>query len=287
VYAAIATEPGQPDKRNEDWAGVSPTVAVLLDGLSSASGAESGCRHGTPWFVEQLGTRLLAAAGDAACELTAALRTAIEAVAGLHRDTCDLADPGAPSTTVAILRLQPHSDIVEYLVLADARVVLETGSGVQTIIDDRVDRVAGHAQQAVFRQPIGTVEHRRAVADLIAIQQPLRNQPDGYWIAAADPRAADHAITGALPSDDVRQAALLSDGASRIVDVFEQMDWCEALAVIRTSGPHHFIRRVRVVERTDPDGRRWPRFKAADDATVVYATWQRDLDMGSGLPGHQ
>lgn len=274
MYAAIATEPGQTDKRNEDWAGVSPSVAVLLDGLSSAPGADGGCRHGTPWYVEQLGTRLLAAAGDAACELTAALRVAIEAVAGLHRDTCNLAHPGAPSTTVAVLRLQPAHNVVEYLVLADARVVLGTVSGVQTITDDRVDRVAGPAQQAVFQQQIGTVEHRRAVADLIATQQPLRNQPGGYWIAAADPRAADHAITGAIPSNDVVQAALLSDGASRIVDLFEQMDWSEALAVVRTSGPHDLIRRVRAIERTDPDGRRWPRFKAADDATVVYATWR-------------
>lgn len=276
MHAVIATEPGQPGKLNEDWAGVSPTVAVLLDGLSSAPGTESGCRHGTPWFVERLGTWLLAEAGDAVCPLPEALRRAIEAVADMHRDSCDLADPGAPSTTVAVLRLQPDQDVVEYLVLADARVLVETAAGVEMITDDRVDRVAGAAQQAVFQHQIGTAEHRRAVAELIAIQRPLRNHPDGYWIAAAEPQAAEHAITGVIPSEDVVHAALLSDGASRIVDVFEQMGWAEALAVMEASGPHNLIRRVRAVEQTDPDGRRWPRFKAADDATAVYATWRRD-----------
>jgi hypothetical protein len=93
-----------------------------------------------------------------------------------------------------------------------------------------------------------------ARGSLIATQRPLRNHPDGYWIAAADPRAAEHAITGVIPSDDVVHAALLSDGASRIVDVFEQMDWAEALAVMEASGPHNLIRRARVVEQTDPDG---------------------------------
>jgi hypothetical protein len=52
------------------------------------------------------------------------------------------------------------------------------------------------------------------------------------------------------------------------------MDWAEALAVMEASGPHNLIRRVRSVEQTDPDGRRWPRFKAADDATAVYAKWR-------------
>ena len=43
------------------------------------------------------------------------------------------------------------------------------------------------------------------------------NRTHGYWVAAADPDAAFHAVTGtaaAAGPGAVRRAALLSDGAS-------------------------------------------------------------------------
>jgi hypothetical protein len=56
MRAALATQPGSPDAANEDWAGVlAPGLAVVLDGLSAPDGTGTGCRHGTPWYVSQLG----------------------------------------------------------------------------------------------------------------------------------------------------------------------------------------------------------------------------------------
>jgi hypothetical protein len=49
----------------------------------------TGCRHGTPWFVGQLGQRLLTLASDPTRSLVDALAEAIRQVAGLHPD-CDL-----------------------------------------------------------------------------------------------------------------------------------------------------------------------------------------------------
>lgn len=187
MYAATATAPGQDDKQSEDWAGISPTVAVLLDGLSSTSDVVSGCHHGTPWFVSHLGTRLLAEAVDSGNTLQEALYAAIEQVSKLH-PMCDHTNPGAPSATVAAVRLN-SSGLIDYLVLADARVVIGGLDGVRVITDERVDEVAGEYRDAVLREPIGSSEHQHAIAALIATQQPLRNHPDGYWIAAADPTA--------------------------------------------------------------------------------------------------
>lgn len=281
MYAATATEPGRSTKPNEDWVGVSPTVAVLLDGLSSVPDSATGCIHGTPWYVQQLGSRLLVNAGDPSCELKQALSAAIEQVAALHA-ACDLAHPGAPSTTVAVLRSTMNPDVVEYLVLADARVVLETDSHeIQVITDDRVDNVAVAARDVALKEPIGSSAQRRAVADLIAAQWPLRNQRDGYWIAASNPGVVEHAITGSLPSAALVRAALFSDGASRFVDVFQQATWLETLALLEYQGPRQLLREVRAVEAADPEGRRWPRYKASDDATVLYLRWRPDAATGN------
>ena len=65
-------------------ASLAPGLAVVLDGLSAPDGTGTGCRHGTPWYVSQLGPRLLTLAADPACSLVDALAEAIRQVAGLH-----------------------------------------------------------------------------------------------------------------------------------------------------------------------------------------------------------
>lgn len=114
MYASMATEPGGSSgsgKQSEDWVGVSATTAVLLDGLSSARGAKSGCLHGTPWFVGPLGVQLLAGAVNPEQSLQAVLAEAIERVAKLH-SMCDLNHPDALSTTVAMMRASPSDTVV-------------------------------------------------------------------------------------------------------------------------------------------------------------------------------
>jgi hypothetical protein len=97
-----------------------------------------------------------------------------------------------------------------------------------------------------------------------------RNQPGGYWVAAADPQAASQAVTGTLPASSLQRAVLLSDGASRLVDLFELATWEELLALLDENGPEELVRQVRAAEATDPEGRQWPRTKRSDDATAVY-----------------
>jgi hypothetical protein len=45
---------------------------------------------------------------------------------------------------------------------------------------------------------------------------------------------------------------LLSDGASRLVDLFELATWEELLALLDENGPDELLRQVRAAEATDP-----------------------------------
>jgi hypothetical protein len=95
---------------------------------------------------------------------------------------------------------------------------------------------------------------------------------DRHRAAAADPEAARHATVGTLPRPGLRGVALLSDGATRITDLYRVLTWPAAIDVIRDHGPAALISQVRAAEDADPDGQRWPRGKPRDDATIVY--WQ-------------
>lgn len=266
---------------NEDTVHVSPTGVVVLDGLSAPKDLPMGCIHGTPWFVRQLGTRLINLIGDNTVSLRDALRDAIVKVNDLHRDTCDLDQEAVPASTVVMIR--ERDDVLDYLVLSDNVLVLDLGDeGIKTIADKRVEEVAREEMKAALQGPTGTPEHAARVSQLVSVQRRLRNRPGGYWVAATNPAAADEAITGTIDLAKIQQAALLTDGASRLVDSFGALTWAQLLDLLRTEGPAALIARTREAELNDPAGKRWPRFKQSDDATAAYVRIGQPVPLSSG-----
>lgn len=261
---AIDTEPGSR-KPNEDWVGATPDTIVVLDGLSAPEGV-GGCHHGTPWYVARLGERLLIHASNRDLSLRDALAHAITEVASLHADSCDLTDPGTPSSTVAVVRTRKSA--LEALVLADSPVVIETPHGPEVLTDPRVEDVVAKEREAALTA--GPGEKTQRLAELVRAQRAVRNTPNGYWIAQATADAAAHAITKDWPVRDVARATVMTDGASCLVDTYQLASWGDLLTLLSTQGPRGVINRVREAEATDPDGRRWPRYKASDDIAIAY-----------------
>jgi hypothetical protein len=271
VEVSFASRPGSLSKSNEDFVAASPSVAVVLDGLSTPPPLGTGCLHGTPWFVTQLGTQLVSAATTAHDEpLPDLLASAITKVADSHAHTCDLDHPGTPSSSLAVLREQDQR--VEYLLLFDSVIVLDGPLGLKVVTDRRVDAIARQEDLATREHPIGSPAHEDRVQELVAAQRRHRNEPGGYWVAGAKPAAAYQAITGFQPRDQVSHAALLSDGVSCLVELYEVVDWPELLGIMQQHGPAHVISRVRKVEDADPTGARWPRYKRSDDATAALCS---------------
>ncbi|MBP2474003.1 hypothetical protein JOF53_002875 [Crossiella equi] len=271
MQVTMATEPAQSHQDNEDFVGAVPGAVVLLDGAGSA-GADSGCLHGVAWYSRQLGTRLLERllspdAGD----LREVLGEAISAVAGMHGSACQLDHPGTPSATVLLVRVRGGQ--VEYLLLADSTLVIESPTGNTAVTDDREAQVGARYRQEMDAMPNGSEEHALALRRYIEAMRNHRNRPDGFWVASTDPDAATEAVTGSVPADEVRSLALLSDGATRLVDSFALADWDAVVRTLRQDGPGELIRQTREAERSDPDGRRWPRGKAFDDATAALVVF--------------
>jgi hypothetical protein len=272
MLVQFATLPGRDDRPNEDFAGALPDCAVLLDGSGGPSELPSGCVHGTPWYVRQLGARVLARMEtEAKTPLADVLAACIDEVAGLHRDTCDLEALGAPAAMVVMARAS--DDGFEYLVLGDSTLTVDTGSGIEVVCDHRIDDVAAEERRLMQSLPVGTPEHQAARIRFVRLQQGLRNCDGGYWIASTDPKAAYMALTGSIPLGQVRRAALLSDGVTRFVE-FDLGTWGELLGILDTYGPTTVFQRIRAAETADPDGVRWPRAKQRDDVAVVHFTRQ-------------
>lgn len=264
----FATRPAPRGGPNEDFVAATDRAVVVLDGLSVPEGMDTGCSHGTPWYVQQLGTRLLLRmTAVPLVPLADALADAITEVAALHSDTCDLTHPGTPAATVALLRTAGWT---EYLVLSDATVVLDTAyDGVQVIHDNRVDATAAESETAVLAAQASTTRRAELRREMISERRAARNTPDGYWVAAAEPEAARRAIVGSYRPAHVRQAAVLTDGAARLVG-FDLADWPMVFELLDEKGPDELVARVRDAESSDRECAVWPRSKPWDDATVAY-----------------
>lgn len=170
-------------------------------------------------------------------------------------------------------------DQLQYLVLCDSPLVLDRGDQVQVITDERFERAVASLRAEIRGLSIGSSEHVRRTQRINMLKQQRTNQPDGYWIAAATPEAAHHAVTGVLPLTGdarVRRAALLTDGASCAVDRFELFDWRGLLDLVTDHGPDELIRRVRAAENADSAGRDRPRYKRHDDATIALCLFDQE-----------
>lgn len=183
---------------NDDYVLVTDRYCVVLDG-ATANGMPTGCIHDVPWYVEQLATGIANELDrSSTLPLREALRGGIQHACRAHAVTCDLGVPDSPSSTVALTRVAGGN--IDYLVLSDSPVILQDHSGdITVVLDERGDNVPAPDRETISR---------------------YRNTDDGFWVASTRPDAADRALVGSKPVQDVRRFALLTDGTTRLIDYF-------------------------------------------------------------------
>lgn len=267
MQVSIASSPAAKGEPVTDFAGVTAHGAVLLDGGEPWEGTAK-CSHGAAWYVRQLGGALLARLPETDRDLAGILADGIAATAALHEDTCDLDHPSTPSSTVVMARTAGRW--LQYLVLADSTLLFDRGDGEpRALSDDRGAHLVRAYRVAMDAQAPGSAGYEDARRRYVEGLRAFRNKPGGFWRAAADPSAASHALTGDRRLADLRGLVLLSDGAARITNPFRLATWTEVVGLLDTHGPDEVIARVREAEAADPDCVRWPRPRAADDATLL------------------
>ncbi|MGI5457971.1 hypothetical protein ACQEWB_33310 [Streptomyces sp. CA-249302] len=254
----LVSEPGDPDRPNEDFAAVLLPASgqggalVILDGVTPPRDG-TGCLHSVPWHVAHLGgalTELTVSRPDV--PLPEALARAIARTAEAHVTTCDLSHPRTPQATVVVARWSPES--VEYLVLSDSALLVESSEGsVTAVLDDRLSRLP-----------------RSALATDALVDANVRNKEGGFYTAAADPSVAERAVTGVLPRAGVRALLGMTDGATRWVEKFREGDWEDCFRFVRKEGAGALVERVRALETADTERVFLRRSKAHDDASAVY-----------------
>jgi hypothetical protein len=278
----MASLPRDGSHTNEDLAVVFGNVAWVLDGASDPLTQSERCSHNASWYVRAF-SRALAVALEQqpSATLRELLATAIDSTRTAHDTMCGQAVCLQPSAAVALGRWSTNR--LEYLVLGDCSILHSERDGVASITDARLEKVAAEIRTEILerlRLGYGFADPKRLglLRELVEAEQNARNTNDGYWIAAYDSDAAQHAVAGTLSLDrsqpDPTVVAFLSDGLDRAVRLFPIHNSCERfLDALKNDGPGSAIHRVRRAERADPTGFRFPRTKPTDDASGIVLTW--------------
>ena len=90
----------------------------------------------------------------------------------------------------ALIRLT--EDSLQYLVLGDTTVVVDTTDGIEVFNDDRVDTTAQAERAEANRYPFGSAQKQAALLRMKHAELALRDQPGGFWLAAAGRHARHH-----------------------------------------------------------------------------------------------
>ncbi|MEI5595902.1 hypothetical protein [Streptomyces brasiliscabiei] len=259
------------DRPSEDRIFQTPGAVVVLDGVSTVSDDEP--RGG--WYAETLGGHLIAGlADDPGADLRYVLERAISAVVSGH----GLIPGFSPAATVAMVR--QRGEQVDALVLADSPVIVFTvHNGIDAVRDNRLAKlVAGRPECEEYKSRLRAgrgftaPEHRALLQKLRDHQLRHLNVPGGYWVAEADPEAAHQALVCSWPTADVAEILVMTDGVSAAVEDYGLYPtWDHLARASRTDGPDKAVRAIHALEtREDPAGRRFPRYKVADDKALAH-----------------
>lgn len=265
---------------SDDLVDTAGSAAWLFDGASAHDDPAACEEHDAAWFVCQLSLALAAELSEQADRtLRDTLAAAIGRVSALHARLCPRVPTGhGPSATAVVARRRHQA--LEYLVLGDSALLVQTGDGeVYHHSDKRLSTIAAHLRDSIrqgLRDGRGYDDpgHHERMRALHVTEQATRNRDGGYWIAADDPHAALHSLTGqyslANTAAGARRFALISDGLERAVTHLQcYTDWHELIDSLFDPGILATVTRIRRAERADPHASRHPRTKPSDDAAAI------------------
>ena len=277
--ARAATLAGTRGRPNEDAFAVLPTLLVVADGATSPASLGDGCIHGPAWYARHLVAAVVAAHSadpDAApSDLTRIGDHAHDRFAFRHLRCRTPRDPVGDCCHP----LFDTSGLGRWLVLGDCTLLHDNGTELLVVTDNRLSN-SSLAEREAIKVPGGASdpsEHLRRVDALVLAQRNHRNRPGGFWVASSNPEAAYHAYVGNLQHDassTVNRAALLTDGASSVVDTYAFATWAEVMKVMEAEGPGSLLKIARSIELDDQYADSFPRIKFSDDATALFATWR-------------
>lgn len=261
---------GKDGFANDDALGESRTLAFVLDG---ATGVGDG-----PLMPAQFGSdaawlshgaaRCFSMCDEREVPLADIVRGCALALSGEFSALRTRAPKGGYEMPYASMMLvRPAADHIAYAAFGDCRMlVLHHDGRLSDIGPPSLHRENEAARAKAFdatsKGPAEALPELRRLRSLV-------NTVEGFWLMAADPAVADHVNLGRVALAGPADVLLVTDGFHALAADYGAYDNAGLVAAARARGLDALYRELRAIERADPKGEKFPRFKPSDDATAM------------------
>jgi hypothetical protein len=274
------SDPGKPDRPNEDRLGYNRDAAFVIDGATGLGDRQfmEGYGSDAAWIAEFAAIRFEQRLGRSADPKTVLRQVSEEA-----RDAFITAAAGDqpryawPLCSLTGLQATPTG--FRWFGLGDSCMYILHDDGQSDFVipipgayeweqhqaAQHIARLGGIGAAGVANDDPETLE------DLRRGRARQNTQGGATWTFGVVPEAADHlAMVDVAIHGGGATALLCSDGLADLVALYKLYDPVTLIQRAATAGLKSLVSELRHLERTvDPDGLKYPRYKQSDDTTAI------------------
>ncbi len=177
-----------------------------------------------------------------------------------------------PSCACSLVKF--YEDKIEYLILGDCTLLVNSKGRVETFKDDAISKLDKKVYDYMAKLENSknmTFNERKANVMHIIIENRLKkNTIGGYWSLEFSKEAIDNCVSGFIDIKDNTKIMMTSDGFSCVYDRYGIFSKEEIINLANTEGIDYIYKKVREFEKSDDNGVEYPRFKVHDDSSCVY-----------------
>jgi hypothetical protein len=265
--------PGNPEKPNDDAFAHIDGAAVVMDGATGLGDQLMPGKSDAAWLAAFGARRLMAYAREGASPgeaVGAALfdaQTSFEALR--KRPPVDTWETPFSS----MMFVAENAQGTEALWFGDCAALVKRADAPVEIVGDALEKRQNEARR------VAKLAEMHGLSPAAGINRPeymealrkARNfvNSNGHWAFGPDVRAADHVSSKRIDAPKGTALLLCSDGFLALASDYNAYDADALVAAARSKGLKALCEELREIEREDPEGREFPRFKTSDDATAL------------------
>ena len=262
---------------NEDVATFNNKSAWVLDGQTGLNKNIITKTSDARWYVNEWNNYLLKHANNFNKNLTQIFEEGLEVITSKYfalAGTKNTNPIDMPSSCISLVRFE--SDYMEYFVLGDCLINLQTNASTKQITMDELSYLDTNVILFMndlylnnkYASILETMQDN-GVKEMLVDNRLLKNKQNGFYVLGFDDKAIDKALTGKFETQNA-QVTLMTDGFYSVVNKYDAYSYEQLFKKIKTEGVQSIYNTIRTIENNDSLCNNYPRFKKSDDAGIVY-----------------
>ncbi|HEY7979227.1 MAG TPA: hypothetical protein VID67_13620 [Rhizomicrobium sp.] len=265
--------PGNPEKPNDDAFAHIDRAAVVMDGATGLGDSLMPGKSDAAWLAAFGARRLMAYARDGASP-----REAVGAALFDAQTSFEALRKRPPADTwetpfASMMFIGEDTQGIEALWFGDCAALVKRPDAPVEIVGDALEKRRNEAKR------VARLAEKHKLSPAAGVNRPeylealrkARNfvNRDGHWAFGPDVRAAEHVSGKQILAPKGTVLLLCSDGFLALASDYDAYDADALAAAAQSKGLTVLCKELRDVEKDDPEGRKFPRFKTSDDATAL------------------